>query len=148
MENEIYIYLNRYRRTDQGTEGVLSVPSLSFSCYVLELPWRDNRRNVSCIPPGTYPLSWRVSKKYRAFHIRNVPDRSFILIHAGNFAGDTSLGFKTHSEGCPMLGDAIGTLQGQVAVLNSRATVRAFNALLRNRKCRITITETIEANHG
>ena len=115
----------RLRRSDQGTEGLLV--SGDFHCRTLELPWRGNRRQISCIPPGTYNVEIRLSNKYgRIYWIRNVPNRSYILIHSGNFAGDTSKGYKTHVMGCILLGKKSGYLGGQVAVLNSRITVRAF----------------------
>jgi len=115
----------RLRRSDQGTEGLLV--SGDFHCRTLELPWRGNRRQISCIPPGTYNVEIRLSNKYgRIYWVRNVPNRSYILIHSGNFAGDTSKGYKTHVMGCILLGKKSGYLGGQVAVLNSRITVRAF----------------------
>jgi len=43
--------LVRLRKSDQGTEGLLIYSR--FNCYSLELPWRDNRPNVSCILAGT-----------------------------------------------------------------------------------------------
>jgi hypothetical protein len=140
-EETVDIILTRLRRSDQGTEGIFSIPGLHFSCPCLELPWRENRSNVSCIPPGTYPLVWRESKKWKAFHIQNVPDRSFILIHSGNFAGDVTKGWKTHVHGCVILGSKSGRIGGQKAVLASRPMVRRFNIILRGRKARITIKE-------
>ena len=53
----------------------------------LELPWKNNERNVSCIPAGTYPLRPRTTDKFGAhFALDSVPGRSGILIHTGNFA--------------------------------------------------------------
>jgi hypothetical protein len=141
-------YLTRHHRSDQGTEGILSVPSLFFSCFTLELPWRDNLRNISCIPPGSYRLAWRVSKKKSAYHIQNVPNRSYILIHSGNFAGDVTKGFKTHAQGCVLLGQRMGDLGGQRAVLASRNTVRRFNALLMGKKARVIISDHRENDNG
>jgi len=66
MEKTINIYLTRLRQSDQGTEGILTVPELGFACFTLELPWRGNRPNVSCIPPGTYPMAWRVTSRRAA----------------------------------------------------------------------------------
>jgi len=140
-EKIIDVYLARYRMSDQGTEGILSVPSLSFSCFTLELPWRDNQPSLSCIPTGTYPMAWRVSTKWNAFHIQDVPDRSYILIHSGNFAGDVSKGFKTHVQGCVLLGQSMGNLDGQRAVLVSKDTVRRFNGLLEGKEARIIIKD-------
>jgi hypothetical protein len=58
-------------------------------CVTLELPWKDNKRKVSCIPTGTYKVVRRISKKYgQHFHITNVPGRTLILIHAANYVTD------------------------------------------------------------
>lgn len=148
MTDTIDIYLIRLTSTDQGTGGFLSVPELCFSSFTLELPWRDNRRNVSCVPAGVYPLAWHESKKFKAFHVKNVPDRSGILIHSGNLAGDAALGFRTDVEGCILLGCERGKLNGQKAVLHSRAAVNKFNSLLlaalkNGGKARIIIDERI-----
>lgn len=117
--------LFRLRRSDQGTEGILV--SGSFECKTLELPWRENQKQISCIPPGIYNVDIRVSNKYgRVYWVREVPNRTYILIHSGNFAGDVSKGYKSHVMGCILLGKDIGFLGGQLAVLNSRITVRNF----------------------
>ena len=55
-----------------------------------------------------------------------MPNRTYILIHSGNYAGDKSKGFKSHVMGCILLGKKSGYLGGQVAILNSRIMVRAF----------------------
>lgn len=144
MFETVDIFIFRVNRSDQGIEGILTIPALKFSSYSLELPWRDNRPNVSCIPPGTYPLAWRISRRFKAYHIKNVPSRSAILIHSGNFAGDIEKGFKTHVQGCVLLGRKFGKLQGQRAVLSSRNTVKEFNALLEGRTARITIIEVLD----
>lgn len=123
MEPVVYIY--RQERSDHGTFGQLRYED--FACYTLELPWRDNQRNISCIPTGEYDVDIRLSPKYgRIYWVRRVPDRSYILIHSGNWAGDTSKGLKTHVNGCILLGQKKGWLQGQRAILNSRITVRQF----------------------
>ena len=119
------VELFRLKRSDQGTEGLL-VES-DFNCRTLELPWRDNRRQISCIPPGEYEVEIRLSNKYgRVYWVRRVPNRTYILIHSGNYAGDKSKGFKSHVMGCILLGKKSGYLGGQVAILNSRIAVRAF----------------------
>lgn len=111
--------------SDEGTLSILITPG--FSCYVLELPWRDNRKSRSCIPSDTYTVQIRRSRKYGlVYHIKDVEGRTFILAHSGNWAGDVDLGLKSHSEGCLLFGSKIGTLQGQRAVFNSRVTMRKF----------------------
>lgn len=120
---EVNIY--RLRRSDQGTEGLIVAGG--FHRRTLELPWRDNRSNISCIPPGEYHVEIRLSNKYgRVYWVRHVPNRTYILIHSGNYAGDKSKGFKSHVMGCILLGKKSGFLGGQVAVLNSRVAVREF----------------------
>jgi hypothetical protein len=145
MNEPVDIIISRKPSTDQGTEGLLSIPGLQFSCPCLELPWKDNQSNISCIPAGTYMAAWRESRKWKAFHLKDVPGRSFILIHAGNFAGDVSKGWKTNVLGCILLGTRRGIIKGQRAVLVSRPMVRRFNNALRGRTLRITIQW--ETNH-
>ena len=119
------VRLCRLARSDHGTEGILLTGD--FSCKTLELPWRDNQRQISCIPPGEYNVEMRLSNKYgRVYWVRKVPNRTYILIHSGNYAGDVSKNFKSHVMGCILLGKVHGYLAGQRAVLNSRISVRAF----------------------
>ncbi|WP_139164048.1 DUF5675 family protein [Desulfoluna spongiiphila] len=141
MEKTLTLYLTRLTQSDQGTEGILTVPALGFACFTLELPWRENRPNVSCIPPGTYPMEWRVTPRRASYHIRQVPHRTYILVHSGNYAGDIRKGLKTHVEGCVLLGRRMGWLNGQRAVLVSRATVRQFNNLMAGRDAQLTIID-------
>ncbi|TQI72269.1 hypothetical protein JM79_3226 [Gramella sp. Hel_I_59] len=68
-----------------------------WDCDTLELPWKRNLQNVSCIPPGTYTVKKRTSAKFKNhFHITGVEGRAYILIHAGNY--------YTEIRGCVMVG--------------------------------------------
>ena len=73
---------------DEGTNGLLTIGSHSDPlCYTIELPWRNNEVNRSCIPEGTYVLKRRYSHKFRwHLHLADVPGRSYILIHPANHA--------------------------------------------------------------
>ncbi len=57
----------------------------------MELPWKDNKRQQSCIPPDEYWVEIRDGAavgskfKYLHFHIKDVPNRDWILIHIANF---------------------------------------------------------------
>ena len=54
----------------------------------LELPWKDNKKFISCVTPGTYPIfKWNISGKFKYPHflIKNVKGRSQIKIHIANF---------------------------------------------------------------
>jgi len=56
----------------------------------LELPWLDNESYVSCIPEGIYTGVLHNSPKFGlCIWIKDVPSRSEILIHVGNFNRDT-----------------------------------------------------------
>lgn len=110
---------------DHGTFGVL----IFGDDYVrtIELPWRENRPNLSCIPQGRYTVSMRHSPKYgKVYHVEAVPGRSHILLHHGNFAGDKTRGFRTHSAGCILLGTKRGRLASQKVVLASRPARTKF----------------------
>jgi hypothetical protein len=55
--------------------------------YSIELPWKENRAGVSCIPEGKYELAKRWSPKFdRHLQLMNVPQREYILIHPANDA--------------------------------------------------------------
>lgn len=73
--------------------GVLEIfenNQMIFRCYTLELPWKNNSREISCIPTGTYDVVPRFTKKYKNhFHVLNVPKRSYVLLHHGNFPKNT-----------------------------------------------------------
>lgn len=119
------VTIKRTTESDAGTEGILT--ATGFKCRTLELPWRNNRRQRSCIPSGQYRCHLVDSPRFGLVYLVNGTEpRTGILIHAGNHAGDTERGYKSDVQGCILLGDHIGTLAGQTAILNSRATVRAF----------------------
>jgi hypothetical protein len=112
-------------RSDQGTRGILV--SDNFLCHTLELPYRNNKPNISSIPSGEYNVKIRISPKYgKVYHVKKVPNRSYILIHSGNLAGDVSKGYKSNVAGCILLGLKRGLLFNQWAVLNSRIAVKRF----------------------
>jgi len=56
-------------------------------CSSIELPWRNNEHQVSCIPEGRYELLIRYSEKFKwHLQLKNVKDRDLILIHPANDA--------------------------------------------------------------
>ena len=72
------VYLIRTTASDMGTEGIL-ITSDGFNCKTFELPWRDNRSNISCIPSGTYNVEVRWSQKYKkVYWVRKVPSRTYV----------------------------------------------------------------------
>lgn len=118
--------LTRTQHTDEGTFGVLVFGRNTV--HSLELPWRENRRQKSCIPVGTYQCAIVNSPRFgRVYGVANVPGRSNILIHSANFAGNVDLGWKTQLQGCIALGMRLGKIGNQRAALVSRPAIRLLN---------------------
>lgn len=70
----------------EGTNGTLFCSHL-FLCHTIELPWKDNRRSVSCIPEGVYEVVPRFSTKFNHhLLVKEVKNRNLILIHPANDA--------------------------------------------------------------
>ena len=69
-----------------------------FFSDTMELPWRDNQENISCIPAGIYPVEMLMSPHFGRMlpHILNVPDRTDVMMHNGSFPQDTN--------GCVLVG--------------------------------------------
>ena len=122
----MYARLIRQETGPQGTFGIIQYEGGSF--FTAELPDYDNTPNVSCIPADTYTVVWNYSPmfKRRMYMLMDVPGRSGIRIHSGNWAGSKNLGFRTNVLGCIMFGKAKGELMAQKAILISRPAVRAF----------------------
>lgn len=115
--------LIRLPSTDQGTTGILSCEG--FHCFIRELPWRDNIQQKSCIPVGEYDVTWSRSPRFGlCYHVNNVPNRGSILIHAGNYTGNTDKSFRTHSHGCLLPAKRVGILDNQEAGLLSGVALR------------------------
>ena len=80
---------------DVNRNGVVDKGDL-YVTETQELPWKQNEKDVSCIPKGTYhvrPRKVSESRKFKTDHflVQNVPARSAILIHG-----------MGRSEGCIM----------------------------------------------
>lgn len=99
--------LQRLVYTDASTAGQLFVND-EMECWTLELPHKDGKPG-SAIPAGTYRVVLGPSPKFlqsndpwvkkyagKIPHIQNIPGRSNILIHWGNYPKDT--------EGCILVG--------------------------------------------
>ncbi len=96
-----------------------------FNCKALELPNLRNQRSISRIPAGRYFVERRHSDKYGwHYHVTNVPNRTWILFHSGNY--------NTHTQGCVILGTEFIDINGdgQLDVINSRDTMKVFNHLM------------------
>lgn len=103
------LLIKRYDHGKKQTLGNLVVLDENncekFHCHTLELPWKENKFQVSCIPVGTYKVVRRHSAKFgHHFHITDVEGRTFILIHSGNYYTDIL--------GCVLVGMGLTDING------------------------------------
>ena len=94
LDNNINLLLIRDTFTEESTIGRLFVNGELF-CDTLENPWKNNVRNISCIPDGKYDVRLRLpresaTREYIHLLVQDVPNRDWILFHRGNTAKDTS----------------------------------------------------------
>lgn len=126
--------LDRLESGDQGTFGRMWTPGLEL--YSGELPERGNAPNVSCIPqPGLHRVVWTFSPRFRRFMylLLGTAPRVGIRAHAANLMGDAAQGWRAQLNGCIALGERLGWLDGQKALLLSAPAVRRFEAQLGHR---------------
>jgi hypothetical protein len=122
------VVLNRLMDTGKETLGKLTIHDElkeCFSCKTLELSWKDNKRNVSCIPRGEYKVIVRFSEKHgEHFLVSDVDDRDFILIHSANY--------HTQLRGCIAVGEAYADINGdnELDVTSSRDTIEDLLRIL------------------
>lgn len=91
----------------------------------LELPFKDNQKDISCIPAGVYVCKRENSPSFgMTFRVCDVPDRTHILFHHGNTTKDT--------HGCIILGLTFGIMEGEPAVFDSRKAMSRFLERLRD----------------
>lgn len=76
------IVINRLDSNERFTAGVLLFGDLP-KCETLELPWRNNAREISCIP-GNVVYKAKYNPAIKRIEVFNVVDRDSIQIHAGN----------------------------------------------------------------
>ena|SRR5690606_878874 len=70
----------------EGTNGEITHQHRTV-CACIELPWRDNRRFISCIPTGRYRLVKRMHPRWgEQLAVAHVPNREGILLHPANDA--------------------------------------------------------------
>jgi len=112
------VELIRLEEADCGTIGALKVNKQVF-CVTLEPEDYENAPDISSIPAQQYTCQRVVSPRFgETFEVLNVPARSDILFHSLNIVSET--------KGCIGLGEHIGKLRGNRAILNSGQTFKRF----------------------
>lgn len=95
-----------------------------FQCFTLELPWLNNRQDISCIPEGAYPYKTYESPRHgTVLLILDVEGRTMIEIHSGNYTKQIL--------GCILAGDSVKWLDADYIpdVTNSVNTLKKILAL-------------------
>lgn len=103
-----------------GTNGTIRLYGEPV-CHTIELPWRGNRRNRSCIPEGRYLLRVYPSRRFGpCLLLADVPRRSGILIHPANDAA-------TELQGCIA---PVTKLTGEGRGIHSRIALERLVAIV------------------
>ena len=125
MRVEIY----RVTSDNKQTLGTLEVKddygNVVFNCLTLELPYNHNVKFISRIPQGEYEVEKRISDRLNEhFHVLDVDNRTFIMIHAGNYYTDI--------RGCILVGKTLKDINsdGEKDVTESRKTLDILLNLL------------------
>lgn len=125
------MYLQLSRTSDDGfqTTGVLKAINIQLqpvlNLVTLEPPFLDNESKNSCIPCGNYAVVKRWSIKHGLhFQVLNVPDRSLILLHSGNFRKD--------SLGCILVGQRFNFIDfdSHIDISSSKIAMKSLIALM------------------
>lgn len=122
----------------EGTFGAILVDGEILG-NTLELPWKMNSPNLSCIPAGQYICTPYMSPKFgKTYQVMNVHGRTYILFHPANLV--------TQLEGCIAVGESIKKLRvGSTelrGVANSGKTFKRFMDLVSgSQTLKLTIKE-------
>ena len=142
-------------RTQFGTDatnGLLFIDGI-FECYTVEDQYQAVKvMHETCIPEGTYDIQFRKTggfharydKKYKnahygMLHLQDVPNFTYILIHAGNTSDDSSgciLTTTTQTD----LDSAKAGFGGQSQLAYKRMYDKVAKVLLQNTPVEIEIT--------
>ena len=132
MEIVPILELIRLEEAYAGTFGVLRIQK-QIALFTLEPEDRENEIGKSSIPAQQYWCNRIESEKFgETFIVNNVPGRTGILFHAGNW--------EEHTEGCILLGTSI--IEDKRGVSNSKNAMIKFLTYLKGfDKAHLTIME-------
>lgn len=121
-KNKADAVLERFAYLPEATLGKLTIDDNVF--WIAERPWRGNKKEISCIPSGTYTCKRYVSKRFgETFEVTEVPNRTYILFHVGNFP-------EKDSHGCLLVGSSL--MANTPAVASSKNAMAKFREILKD----------------
>lgn len=122
FNKKVKLVLDRFAYLPEATLGRLQIEDQVL--WIAERSWRGNKKEISCIPTGTYTCKQYSSKRFgETYEVCDVPDRTYILFHVGNFPEKDSLG-------CLLVGSSL--MKGQPAVSSSKVAMAKFRDLLKD----------------
>jgi len=131
--------IKRVWETEYSTYGnIIDKTAGMIFALTIELPWKENQPNISCIPAGKYTCCrcWYNKGKYETFQIMNVSNRTNIKFHIANKTGRKKRKIKTDLLGCVGIGesfDPVWTIKGWVSgILQSGKGFKEFMSRLKN----------------
>jgi hypothetical protein len=134
MKEKPVLLLSRTWQDENQTLGNLVIYDKDnrplFSAITLERGWRNNERNVSCVPLGTYKIVLEYSNRFKTelWELKDVPNRSECKFHSANYWYQLN--------GCISLGVQLLDINkdGYVDVTQSKRTMSIFHDVLRDYK--------------
>lgn len=115
------VTLVRIKSLPEVTLGDLFVDD-KLVAKTLENPWKNNQNQISCIPLGEYKCVKDDTGKFRYWRLLDVPNRSLIEIHNGNYEKDT--------KGCILIGNKHTEIKYGWKVEKSLATLEKLKLVL------------------
>ena len=109
-----------------ATIGYMDLPHKRL--YSLELPWKDNSEDVSCIPEGTYLLKRDHTGKHQYYAVQDIPSRTNIEWHMGNYLKDIL--------GCTVFGQA--RMNDNISVASSALALKEIVKYIGDEDCLVT----------
>lgn len=128
------VKIKRNEHLDKATRGILTIEGINHDpIYTLENPKRDTTKD-SRIPSGTYECMPYSGTKYKdVYMVKDVPGRTAILFHWGNK--------EIHTDGCILVGNKLGTLDGEPAILESKVCFERFRQLIGKENFKLIIED-------
>lgn len=134
-ESKLSVTVTRIFQDNKETIGQLRTNDGLFGCDTLELAYKNNQSNISSIPKGTYICQWKKMQTTGVFHyeIMNVPNRSGIFIHPGNYYTDI--------KGCILLGSSPHDINNdkETDLSNSKIIIEAFEKKMNKKDFQLII---------
>ena len=123
----VLVRLNDNNTQTLGRLQLFNELDVIFEGVTLELPFKANIKNISCIPTGVYRVMPRTSEKHAQHYILlDTIGRELILIHTANY--------YTQLRGCIAIGSNFYDINddGEFDITHSRRSLKALLAAAPN----------------